>query len=278
MELGGTGDWFDGDGAASAAEYAPADWDPGAWDWLPPPPDESDLADRPPCEPDPIASDYLDIAELSSAGFERLDQAAQVDALVAIDGQLAWLAAQQQHLLALIAAGDSSSERWCVEEVGAALRLSGGLARSRLKTAEQLYRRLPGTFVALRGGKISLDQARVITEHSFELPDERLPGFEQRVLARAADQSLAQTRQSAKRAALAADPATAEVRHRRALADRHVRFAPADDGMAWLLALLPAAEAQAMHARLDTAARHLPPTDTRTMDQRRADALMAILL
>jgi hypothetical protein len=45
------------------------------------------------------------------------------------------------------------------------------------------------------------------------------------------------------------DPAGAEGRRSRAAADRHVRVQDAGDGMAWLTALLPAAQAMACYAK-----------------------------
>ena len=53
----------------------------------------------------------------------------RVDALVAIERQLAWLAAMQTRLLAVMAAADDSDDRWVREDVACALRLSG-LTRS----------------------------------------------------------------------------------------------------------------------------------------------------
>ncbi|HJQ00960.1 MAG TPA: DUF222 domain-containing protein [Jatrophihabitans sp.] len=223
--------------------------------------------------------DGFDLGRLASIDLASLDDRARIDALIALERQRSRLDALQQRLLALICADDRSAELWHVEEVGAALRLSEHAARNRLKAAEQLCVRLPATLHALSHGRLSPGQAAVITESSYGVPDERLAAFEQRVLARAGEQSLAQTRQSARRAQLAADPATAEVRHRQARADRHVHITPADDGMAWLTALLPAADAQAIHARIDWAARLADANDTtRTLDQRRADILVSGLL
>ncbi|MDQ2838094.1 MAG: HNH endonuclease [Actinomycetota bacterium] len=216
----------------------------------------------------------VELARLGSTDFSTLDESARVDALVAFDRCRSWLDAQQELLLALISTEDSTEDRWCAEEVGAALRLSSGSARSRLKTAEQLCERLPQTLQALAGGQISANHAAAITEASFELPDDLLPAFEGQVLKQADQQSVGQLRRSARRALLSLDPATALQKHQRAVAGRQVRIAPADHGMAWLSALLPADEARLVWNRLDGAARSAPAGDPRTRDQLRADALV----
>lgn len=226
---------------------------------------------------DQLASVHPGLAELARLGstdFAGLDASAQIDALLAFGRQQAWLEARQQELLALISQQDSTDKHWCVEEVGAALRLSGPAARTKLQNSEQLCRRLPETLQALSEGGIGPTQALAITEASYELDDQLLPPFERRVLERAADQSLTQLKRSVKRAVLSLDPRTAEQKRQRAVQDRQVRMAPAEHGLAWLMALLPAPDAQAIYNRIDGAARLAPADDPRTLDQLRADALV----
>ncbi len=215
-----------------------------------------------------------ELARVGSTDFGVLDEVERVDALLAIEKQRAWLDSLQQQLLALISVRDSSAEHWCVEEIGAALRLSGQVARAKLKNAEQLCHRLPATFDALADGQIAVLQATAITEASFELDDALLPRYEARVLTRAPEQSLSQLKQSAKRAVTSLNPTTAEAKRQKALHDRHVRLIPAENGMAWLTSLLPAADAKAIYARIDGAARMAPRTDPRSADELRADALV----
>jgi hypothetical protein len=284
----------------------PAEFDLSEWNF-PPPLDLDSLPDEPPPEADTcggvtIGSDLgsirflgsdatdlgyavcqdlasvhpglVELARLGSTDFESLNATERVDALIAVDKQLAWLEARKQELLATIATKDSSDKHWCIEEIGAALGLSGAAARSRLANAEQLVVRLPETLSALSTGTISGAQATAITHASFVLSDELLPAFESRVLARADEQSLTAITRSAKRAALSLDPATAQQKRQRAVADRHVRISPSEDGMAWLLAFLPAADARVVYGRLDGAARAAAREEERTMDQLRADALV----
>lgn len=240
------------------------EFDLSDWDFLPPL-DDTDLSDQPP---------GLSDEAVSSTDFRTLDATARIEALLALQRQQAWLAAREQELLALISSQDSTGKHWSVEEVGAALRLSGGQARNRLAVAERLSSGLPASLRALSSGTINPAQARVLAEESFVLPPELLAEYETRLLDRAPEQSTNRLRQSAKRTAAALDPATGEQRRQRARDDRQVRIAPADDGMAWLMALLPAADAHAVYTRLDGAARKAQREDERTMDQLRADALV----
>jgi hypothetical protein len=210
--------------------------------------------------------------------FGSLSQTQRVDALLVVEQHRAWLDGLQQQLLAEVARGDTSKDRWVREEVACALGLAPVTAGTRLKNAEQLCTRLPGTLGLLLDGRISELQARAVTEASYVLPDEVLPGFEERVLKRAPEQTLRQLRDVVRRAQLRLDPASAEQRSQRAREDRSVRVADAGDGMAWLTALLPAEQAQACLQRVDAAARMAPTEDARTVEQRRADVLVDAVL
>ena len=226
-----------------------------SWDFLPPL-EDADLPDEPPLRAayeQPLTAEELDWSI-------QLDAAERIDALIKVDRQLCALEACKQQLLASIADHDSSTQHWWVEEVAAALRMSSGAARSLLAGAQQLTHRLPRTFELLRCGELGPGHAAAIVRGSWSLPDDLLPQLEERVLPHAGEQSVPGVKQSVARAVLALDPATAEQKHSRAPADRSVRLASSDHGMAWLMALLPAVDAKAMYARLDAAARALPPT------------------
>jgi hypothetical protein len=147
-----------------------------------------------------------------------------------------------------------------------------------LKNAEPLCRRLPASLDSLLAGRITGLKASAITEASYVLADAVLPAYEARVRKRAPEQTLAQLKQSVKRAVLRFDPASAEHRHQRAAEDRCVRIADAGDGMARLSQLLPAPQAHACYATLDAAARMTPAEDPRTLDQLRADLFIDAIL
>jgi len=98
------------------------------------------------------------------------------------------------------------------------------------------------------------------------------------ILVRAAEQDVSKLRKRVRRAAIAVDPRGAEERRVRAAEDRRVWVTPADDGMAWLSALLPAAAALTIEKAVEAAARtakcHAAADDARTLEQLRADMLV----
>jgi len=91
-------------------------------------------------------------------------------------------------------------------------------------------------------------------------------------------QTAPQLREWLRRKVIAADPDAAEERRQRAIADRRVVITPGDDGMSELWALLPGVQARQIQSALTTAAHDLGGDDARSMDQRRADTLVDLLL
>lgn len=233
---------------------------------------------------DERASLALCVADPSS-----FDSGSVLEFLVRVDAELSRFAAARVRLLAELSARDTSQDRWVAEEVGAALRLSPTRAMSEVKSAVQLHGSLPRTFAQLAAGQVTAGQARLVAEASYRLPPDpsAMAAFDQQAAARCGEMSEPQTRQFLRRQVLRADPAGAERRHQLAASDRHVRLVEAEDGMAVLSALLPAAEATACMQRLDAAARSGrqarrattgAPTDVRTLDQLRADVFVESLL
>ncbi|HJQ02652.1 MAG TPA: DUF222 domain-containing protein [Jatrophihabitans sp.] len=217
-------------------------------------------------------------AALASISPERLSAGERVDLLRLLEEQRNWLEAAQVRVLAVIEDSDSTELGLAQEEVSLALTIPTRTAQTRLKAARSLMRELPATLRLLTAGKITGRHAQLITEASWQLPTEVVARFEARIAERAGQQTLGQLRQSLRRAAIALDPATAEARHRRALADRRVGFQAVEDGMVELPVLLGAVEGQLIYTRLTAAACLLPATDPRTMDQKRADLLVDAVL
>src|SRR5207302_10695148 len=118
---------------------------------------------------------------LGSADFHALSQQQRVDALLVIEQHRAWLDGLQQQVLAEVSLGDTGEDKWIKEEVGCALGLAPHTAGAKLKNAEQLCIRLPGTLGLLLAGRISELQARTVTEASHVLPDDRLPVIKEQV-------------------------------------------------------------------------------------------------
>jgi hypothetical protein len=91
------------------------------------------------------------LVELGSTDFHALSQKERVDALLVIEQHRAWLDGLQQQVLAEVAVGDTSEDRWLKEEVACALGLAPQTAGAKLKNAEQLCTRLPSTLGLLLG-------------------------------------------------------------------------------------------------------------------------------
>ncbi|HSV65963.1 MAG TPA: DUF222 domain-containing protein [Mycobacteriales bacterium] len=162
------------------------------------------------------------------------------------------------------------------EEIALELGITSNAAGNRLYLAESLVERLPGTLAALERGEIDLYKARVLEELTHPLSPEAARAVEEKVLARAPEQTAPQLRQAVRRAVLRVDPDGARARHEQRTAERKVVEYPVEDGMAEVTATVTAPEATAIYQRLDTLARMC--SDDRTMDQRRADVFVDLLL
>ncbi len=207
------------------------------------------------------------------------------------------------------------------DEIGPALRLPAGTAVRRVENAVLLAESLPRVLQALESGTIAPRQTEVIVDLWRDLggvtgrPPEQRPLGEavsrvvDELLEKAPTATAAQLRALARRRRAWLLAGCQEDRHRLARRGRRVWIEPEEDGMARLCALLDAATAHAVHARLACiAARvdpHSPPSDLagsacggqgvaegpgpdddrscwedgpRTAGQLRADVLAALLL
>ena len=172
--------------------------------------------------------------------------------------------------------------RGAASVVSAELRLSPATAVARVMLARELVDELPATLAELAAGRIDGYRARVVAEQTRPLaavPDLRRQ-VEATLLGKAHKQTATQLRATARKAVLAADPASAEERHRRARAGRFVSPpCPEPDGMAALLIRMPAEDAAALYTAIDAAARRqqkATPDEKRTLDQVRADVLAGL--
>lgn len=248
------------------------------------PPDHVALAD---CVPSGWLALELDTATASAA---HLDDGDLVDSIVAFERLSAWALARQARLLAQFArrrpADDSAAERcgrpslaseFAPDEIGLALRLSRMTATVRLEQAVRLDRELSPTRAAWERGVIDAAKARAIADATARVAPTEASSVQDRVLARAEEQTVSQLRAALARAVIAADPAGAAERHEVARGERRVVLNAESDGMASLWALLPADAAVAGHQHLSRLARNLPADDPRGMDARRADLLVESL-
>jgi hypothetical protein len=194
--------------------------------------------------------------------------------LVALERQAAWVAAQQQRVLAAMAVGQSDDRNWVREDVACALRVSGMTAARRLAVAQTLAERLPATLTLLDRGQVGYLHAAFLAEAVWPLNEKQARAVEERVLPRAVEQTLQEFQRSVRRAVARVAAATVEEQRVEAMTQRRVCLTPRDDGMTELWALLPAEGAAAVVTAVDALASVTSADDPRTADQRRADALV----
>ncbi|MCR2825284.1 HNH endonuclease signature motif containing protein [Microbacterium sp. zg.Y909] len=195
-------------------------------------------------------------------------------------------------------------------EVGAALRRSDRGMQSRIHHAATMLVAFPTVVAALSEGRIDAAHVRVIDEAGSRIADAEARGlFEQAALAIAERETPGRARPIILTLAQRVDPAPLTERHADAAQARRVWVRDLEDGMAELVALLPAALAHGIRDRADRYARALrghggagrgsggevggaadvsdlpeapgpetEPADCRTIDQRRADVLADLLL
>lgn len=189
--------------------------------------------------------------------------------------------------------GDDIPLREVVAELGAALRVGDQTVRNWLGDGAALVHRYPATLDALRAGHIDERHASAIVDGGMPLTDaEACADYERLMLAAAETETAMSLRRIGRVVAGRMQPELVDERQRRAHEGRRVRIHDLDDGLARLIADLPAALGRAAYDRLTELARTLDAEqdsdagtdepqdgpDERTMDQRRADALSSLLL
>jgi hypothetical protein len=139
---------------------------------------------------------------------------------------------------------------------------------------------LTATGAAFANGRIDERRAQVITDALAELPGPVAWDVEDRVLDRASTRTVVEVRSDVQRALVAVDPAEAVARARQARRTRRVEAPRRQaDGMATLIAVLPAPQATGIYRVLDAAARTARAAgDPRTLEQLRADGLCDLTL
>lgn len=142
-------------------------------------------------------------------------------------------------------------------ELALVLGQSEHCAEVLLDAAFSAKKHFPSTLEALRDGEVTLAHLKVVTGEGAplttgETEEERgrLADYEAQVLEIAKEETPSRLRPIARRLAAAHDEATLIERHERAVKCRSVRVIDADDGMADLIAYLPAEEAYAICNRL----------------------------
>jgi Domain of unknown function (DUF222) len=195
----------------------------------------------------------------------RLSPEGRVDALAAMERQIAWLHARQHRLIAVMAAepvrtgglGEVDKE-WVKEDIACALKLSASTAADRLRQATELSR-LPAALDLLERGELTGHHTRALAENTLGEDDATATAIEKSVLAKAAGQSLANFRRALRKALLTAAPKTAEQRHQQGVADRRVVCTPRDNGISEIWMSLADADAATFMTAVHALARLIRP-------------------
>ena len=187
------------------------------------------------------------------------------------------LQARQYADIAGLSASYRNIEQFLTTELGLALTLTDSDAAGLLATAEALRNRLPGTAAALAEGRIDDAKAIAMVRATANCTPEVAEQVEKSVLPDAERITSTAVRRRAGRAVIAADPDGAADRHRRAVNERHVWRAPDDDGMARLGIYAAAQDIDTIWRAITAVADAIKrPGDTRSLGERRADAMTMI--
>ena len=248
------------------------------------------------------------LAGLVAIDPNELNQSGRIDYLTALERQSAWLQAVMQRAIVAVAGNDPSTpeKTWDGiddaerEEVAAALRLSGNTAQMRIDVARTLINHLPNTCSALAMGEISASHATVIAKETAAairggISEFAIYQIEEKALAHAEFHTPGQVANKVRTTIAALAPAEFEQVVDRARESRRVSCYNEADGMATVVAILPAQDAQIVMKSIESyilkmneidEAKHQAlgntclPTETWSLlsaDNKRADALTAIL-
>jgi hypothetical protein len=205
----------------------------------------------------------------------ELSPSGRIDYLAALEKQNGWLQSVMQTAFVAIADdqresleyGESGVDDEEREEIAAALRLSPATAQAKLDTARILVNELPATCAALASGEISAAHANVIARESAPLlrggiDRELIAQIEKSAIASAEFQTPAQVANKIRTAVARALPTECEESFARANELRKVSCYPERDGMATVIALLSAPDAQSVMVAIE---RHLQRKDRQAL-------------
>ncbi|MGB6162249.1 MAG: DUF222 domain-containing protein [Pseudonocardiaceae bacterium] len=169
-------------------------------------------------------------------------------------------------------------DEFSADEIRAALVLTRRAADAQFGLAYDLITRLPGVHAALDAGLIDEPRARVLSEWTVDLSADQARALCGAVLPRVPKLTTGQLIDQIKKMAIAIDPAWAQRRYERAVAERRVVGSRNSDGSANLSGLnLPVDRVAASCGHIDAlakAAKHAG--DPRPIDHIRADLFLGM--
>ncbi|CAN7393469.1 DUF222 domain-containing protein [Microbacterium sp. LjRoot45] len=143
-------------------------------------------------------------------------------------------------------------------QIGAAARVSDRTVQKHMSDAVVLVERFPATFAAWAAGDVSRGHARVLVETGAAIEDDAARAvFEDAALEVARRETPGRLKPAARLLAARLHPIPLQERHTAAATKREVWVRDLDDGMAELIAILPAAIAHGIRDRIDQYARRV---------------------
>ena len=207
------------------------------------------------------------LAELQKIDPLSLNYSGRLEYLETLQKQAGWLDALMQSALCAVA-GDAPGKHREIygvdelerEDVSTVLRISPNTAQSKIDVARTLMNHLPNVQNALAMGEISSHVAAVIARESDAaiiqgLPADAIRAIEAIALSHAENHSPVQIANKIRTTIAKLSPVNFEEQVARAQEERYVFMTPEPHGMARIIALLPAAEAQTVMFALDKMAR-----------------------
>ena len=208
------------------------------------------------------------LTELVKIDPFSLDISGRVDYLAALEKQSGWLQSLMQNAIVAVAGTEPTFDQGLYsnvddpqrEEIAATLKMAPVSAQSKIDVARLLTHHLPATCHALSTGEISGAQATVIAKESADLLRKGLDPFklkylEESAIAYSEFHTPAQVTNKVRSLIAKLDPQEFEEVVQQASEGRRVIFTPQPHGMAQILALLPAIEAQTIWLAIDKLAR-----------------------
>ncbi|CAN7401264.1 DUF222 domain-containing protein [Microbacterium sp. LjRoot45] len=143
-------------------------------------------------------------------------------------------------------------------QIGAAARVSDRTVQKHMSDAVVLVERFPATFATWAAGDISRGHVRVVVDAGVGIDDDAARAvFEDAALEVARRETPGRLKPAARILAARLHPIPLQERHTAAAATREVWVRDLDDGMAELIAILPAAIAHGIRDRIDQYARRV---------------------
>lgn len=172
-----------------------------------------------------------------------------------------------------------TAERCAVIEAAARFQLSEATVRTLAWVADDARTRLPGLWARAWEGFAAMGQVETAVKLLVRFGEDAagVAAFDEYLADLVLTASPAVFRSRARKAARRLAPGDPATEHTRARAERRVIHEKAGDGMSWLHAFMPTAEATAVFRRATSTAKHMEKSerDGRTRDQLRADLLSA---